>query len=423
MKLTEKVIAGLTCADGQKDRLVFDDTVQGLGLRISGKGGKNFIVQFRGPTGQKRRLPIGAWGGITLEQARQAARTALGLVAAGRDPFAERKADREASTSEAAADRLTLKALLSDWVAIGLAERREGYRREAVRAVSLAFKAYLNRRADSIKRMDAVQILDGLVKAGKPATASRTLAYGRACYSWAEKRGRVPSNPFVGLPIATTTASRDRVLRDEEIGAIYRGASKLGFPFGPIILLLMLTAQRRDEVAGMYWSELSNDRSTWTIPAARAKNGKAHIVSLAPAAQAILANVPVHQGSDLVFTTNGRRPASGFSRAKERLVSLIATENEGAKTYQEWRLHDFRRTCVTWLAGAGFNPAVADKILNHTTVTGMTTVGKVYQRAEYLAERKSALEAWARHVDACVEDVTTNPSSNILPLERTPRHG
>ena len=68
MKLTEKVIAGLSCADGQKDRLVFDDTVQGLGLRISGKGGKNFLVQFRSPTGGKRRIPLGSWGSITLSR-------------------------------------------------------------------------------------------------------------------------------------------------------------------------------------------------------------------------------------------------------------------------------------------------------------------------------------------------------------------
>ena len=253
----------------------------------------------------------------------------------------------------------------------------------------------------------------------KAATASRTLAYGRACYSWAEKRGRVPSNPFVGLPIAATTTSRDRVLNSEEIGAIYRGASRLGFPFGQVILLLMFTAQRRDEVGGMRWSELSGDRSTWTIPAARAKNGKAHIVSLAPSAQAILATVPVHEGTDLVFTTNGRRPASGFSRAKERLVSLVAAESGSGRPNQDWRLHDFRRTCVTWLAGAGFNPAVADKILNHSTATGMTTVGKVYQRAEYLPERKQALEAWAAHIVTCSAGRSDHPSTNIIQLQRT----
>lgn len=417
MKLTEKVIAALVCAEGQKDRLVFDDDLPGLGLRISASGGKNFLVQFRTASGAKRRQPLGQWGPITLEKARQAAKTIHGRVAVGRDPYAERKTDRENSTNEAAAERLTLKALLADWAAIGLAENREGYRREAVRAVSVAFKPFLHRRADALKRADAVRILDDLVKANKRAMASRTLAYGRACYSWAEKRGRLSSNPFLGLPIKTATASRDRVLADDEIGTIYRAALKLGFPFGPLVIILMLTAQRRDEGAGMRWSELSSDRTTWTIPASRAKNGKAHAVHLTPATRDIIASLPKHASSDLIFTTNGRTAASGFSKAKERLVSLAAAETERDQEAQNWRLHDFRRSCVTWLAGAGFNPAVADKILNHSTATGMTTVGQVYQRAEYLAERRAALEAWAMHVNDCADPRAANFSANIIALK------
>jgi hypothetical protein len=200
MKLTEKAIVALSCEGGQKDRLVFDDVVQGLGLRISQAGRKGFLVQFRNAAGIKRRLPLGQWGAITLEHARQAARNILGQVAAGRDPFAERKAQQEASTTQAAAERLTLDNLLTDWAEIGLAERREGYRHEAVRALSLAFRPYLKRRADSLKRDEVVEKLDDLTKAGKAPTASRTAAYGRACYAWAEKRGRVPSNPFANLP-------------------------------------------------------------------------------------------------------------------------------------------------------------------------------------------------------------------------------
>jgi len=253
-----------------------------------------------------------------------------------------------------------------------------------------------------------------LIKAGKAATASRTLAYGRACFSWAQKRGRVPTNPFIGLPIATATTSRDRVLNDLEIGAIYRGALKLGFPFGPMICVLMLTGQRRDEVAGMRWSELSDDRTTWVIPASRTKNGKAHIVHMDSKVRSILDGIEVKETVDLIFTTNGLTPVSGFSKSKKRLDAHAASEMTSIKEIPDWRFHDFRRSCVTWLAGAGFNPAVADKILNHTTATGLSTVGQVYQRAEYLSERKHALEAWAQHVGEC-----SNPAimdKNILNL-------
>ena len=397
MKLTEKVIAGLSCTDDKKDRLVFDDAVQGLGLRLSGKGGKNFLVQFRTPTGGKRRLPLGAWGSITLEQARQAARNALGQVAAGRDPFAERKDDRANALKQADGDKLTLAALLSDWGAIGLAGRRESYRREAIRAVSFAFAKFLKRRADALRKADAISVLDELVKAGKGPIAGRTAAYARACYSWAVKRGRLDENPFANLPIPSASRSRDRVLSDGEIAAIYKGAGKLGYPFGPLIQLLVLTAQRRDEVADMRWSEISSDTQTWTLPAGRAKNDKAHIVHLAPEALAILATLPRRTDTDLIFTTNGETAVSGFSKVKARLDGTLSVGKQ-ENAISDWRFHDFRRSCVTWLAGAGFNPAVADKILNHTTATNMTTVGQVYQRAEYLPERKQALAAWAKHV-------------------------
>lgn len=412
MKLTEKIIASIACDAGQKDRLVFDDTVRGLGLRISNKGAKNFIVQFRNASGAKRRLPLGAWGAITLEQARQAARSALGQVATGRDPFSDRKNEKEQAQREAEGDKLTLAALLSDWQSIGLASNRESYRREAIRAVSLAFLPFLKRRADALRRADVVKVLDGLVKAGKGPIANRTAAYGRACYSWAVKRGRLTENPFEGIPSPATNGSRDRVLNDAEIGAVARNVDLLGHPFGPLIKLLMLTAQRRDEVATMRWSELSNDLTTWTQPAGKTKNKQGHIVHIAPEARGILSSLPRRTDTDLIFSTNGKTAVSGFSKAKSRLDEIIAEKNGGA-AIQDWRLHDFRRSCVTWLAGAGFNPAVADKILNHTTATGITTVGRVYQRAEYLQERKQALEAWAAHVYGCA---TPRATKNVVRL-------
>ena len=156
--------------------------------------------------------------------------------------------------------------------------------------------------------------------------------------------------------------------------------------------LLLLTAQRRDEVAAMRWSELSPDLAVWTVPKERAKNGRAHLVHLAPQARAVLAAVPRVKGRDLVFTTSGRAPVSGFAKAKERLDRLSGV--------RDWRLHDCRRTAVTWMAGAGFPPHVADRLLNHVE-GAIRGVAAVYQRGEFLPERRAALEAWAGHVLAC----------------------
>ncbi len=143
--------------------------------------------------------------------------------------------------------------------------------------------------------------------------------------------------------------------------------------------------------------------SEWTIPKERAKNGRSHIVHLAPQAREILANLPRFTGSDLGFTTTGKTAVSGFSGAKRTLDILI--QGERAKAAQAagrrdppplpaWRVHDFRRTAVTWLASNGVAPHVADRLLNHVQGT-ISGVAAVYQRGEFLAERKAALEAWS----------------------------
>jgi len=409
MKLTERAIAALDCPPGAKDRLVFDDAVPGLGLRISAAGARSFLVQYTTPARQRRRVPLGRWGAITLEQARTAARAILGDVARGFDPAQQRVQSRAAAVATAASARLTLAVLLEEWAAIGLAERRESYRSEALRALRYTFSRKLGAPASTLARADAVAALDALVRAGRVAIAGRTLAYGRACYGWALRRDMVETNPFDRLPIAAGTSSRDRVLSGPELRAVWRGLLNLSWPFGPLLRVLLLTAQRRDEVAGIRWSEISKDGAVWTIPQERAKNSRAHLVHLADQVRQVLTDLPRFvdkkgKTSDLVFTTTGKTAVSGFSRAKLVLNAAAAEHNQSegcARALPPWRLHDFRRTAVTWMASNGIAPHVADRLLNHVTGT-IGGVAAIYQRAEFLAERQAALDAWAAHLDGLV---------------------
>lgn len=403
-KLSERFIAGLMPEPGRKDRLVFDTEVRGLGLRVTSAGSRNFIVQWTDPaTKRKAREPLGAWGSVTLEQARTAARARLGRVAAGFDPKAEREARKAEDDRQRAAAALakqdkafTLNALVADWARLHLAGKRPRYASEAERALRTGFAADLAKPASALDHGRVLAVIDELAAAGRAAMASRTMAYGRACFSWALKRRRLAINPFAGLPaVEGGSPQRDRVLNDAEIGAIWRAAGTLGQPFGPVLRVLILTAQRREEVAGMRWSEISADGKTWTLPAARAKNGKAHVVHLSEPARAVLAGVPRVDGVDLIFTTTGKTAPSGFSRAK--LAADAAIEKAEGKPLPGWRLHDFRRSAVTWLAGAGFAPHVCDRLLNHVEGT-IRGVAAVYQRHEFLAERATALDAWGAHV-------------------------
>jgi integrase len=299
---------------------------------------------------------------------------------------------RDAAAREKAERALTLETLVDDWAKLHLSSKRPRYAAEAVRAIKHAFVKHLKRPAARLSKAEAVAVLDDLLKAGSAAMAGRTLAYARACYAWAEKRGKVTGNPFEGIPIGAGIVARERALTAEETGRIWNAAAGMGEPWGPLFRVLLLTLARRDEVAGMRWSELSGDLATWTIPGARMKRGQAHVVALPEAARAALATVKRIKGQDLVFSTTGKTPVSGFTKAK-------ATLDKAAKV-TDWRLHDIRRTGVSALAAMGFNPVVADMLLAHQP-TRLSTVARVYQRHDFAAEREAALKAWAEHVARC----------------------
>src|SRR5262249_43953383 len=112
--------------------------------------------------------------------------------------------------------------------------------------------------------------------------------YGRAAFAWALKRGAVRENPFVNLAVNKSVTKRERVLSDQEIVEVWRAAGAAAAPYGTIVQLLILTGQRRGEVAGMTWGELSDDLTNWTLPGVRTKNGRVHEVPLSSAARTLV---------------------------------------------------------------------------------------------------------------------------------------
>jgi integrase len=213
------------------------------------------------------------------------------------------------------------------------------------------------------------------------------------------------------------------VLSDDEIVAFWNGCDSLGWPFGSLFRLLLLTAQRRDEVGCMTWLEVDLDSGLWALPRERAKNDRAHEVQLSRFALDILAAAPRITGSQFIFTTTGQRPASGFSKAKQRLDIQMAhlcaeelgkadsVEDKIAKGLPAWTLHDLRRTAATCMARLNIAPHVVDRILNHVSGT-IRGVAAVYNRHAYLEERKAALEAWGRYV----ENLVRPAPPNVVPL-------
>lgn len=426
MNLTDRTIAALICPAGRKDALFFDGDLPGFGLRVTAMGTRTFLFQYR--AGSKvRRHRIGQWGregeGLSAAQARKLASIQYGLVAGGADPVAREKAE-QAATAAAEADRArkrkvdayTLAALIAEWEAKHLASRRLSYRRDALGRLRLHLMDMLDRPAASITRADVVQAVDRIAQDAGETTARRTVGYARSAYAWAAKRGAVATNPFLDVPMPGRDVRRDRVLTAGEVAEVWQATAMLLAPYGAFVRFLMLTLQRREEVAGMTWGEVAPDLSTWELPAARAKNGKAHIVHLSEPGRAELRALDRGGPGDLVFRAllpgrdaDGnpiRRGLTAFSYAKRKLDEEIAAWRQKAaqedgcaapETMPGWRLHDFRRTGVTRLAELGVAPHVADRLLNHVQGT-IRGVAAIYQRGEFLAERKAALKAWAECV-------------------------
>jgi integrase len=245
-------------------------------------------------------------------------------------------------------------------------------------------------------------MLDEIVDRGAPAGANRYLADVRSFCNWSVQRGLIEVSPCVGIKPPSPSKSRDRILSDDELLAVWKAAEALGYPFGPLVQLLILTGQRRDEVAHMCWSEIDLDvHGTWTLPRERSKNNQAHILPLSDAAVAILEKMPRFAGSDLVFTTTGRTTVSGFSKTKARLDAAMP------KDAPPWVLHDLRRTFASGCARLGISLPVVEKCLNHQSGSFRGIVG-VCQRHSFEAEKRHALDSWARHVQALISSGPDN---------------
>jgi integrase len=220
-----------------------------------------------------------------------------------------------------------------------------------------------------------------------------------AFFSWATADFDVPDNPCENLGRKAPKA-RERKLTDDELQVFWKACDQLGQPFGPLFQLLLLTGQRRDEVARMTRDELSKDSETWSLPGSRTKNRREHAVPMSPAARELIRGMRRIAACEYIFSTNGRTPVSGFSKAKRQLDAEMADLADGA-TIPAWRLHDLRRTCASGMAELGVPLQVTEKVLNHVSGS-LGGIVSVYQVHDYLKERRDALERWAEHVQKII---------------------
>jgi len=400
---------------GPARREIPDGKVGGLYLVVQSSGSKSWALRYRIGV-RPAKYTIGPFPKIDLASARTLAQRAAGEIANGADPAARKQAERAAAKAATAHIDDLVENVVDDFIKLYAAKHTRDWKETRRLLKKDVVAAWRGRRLADIEKKHVVKLLDTIVERGAPVGANRTFAQLRRMCAWAVERGILVRSPCEGVKPPSPEIERERVLArfvDKEKGfydwtelaLVWRAATQLPAPYGPIIRLLILTGARRDEVGGMRKDELGDGSTAWTLPAARSKNRREHLVPLSPAAQDVLAALPKFGASPFIFG-GGRAAPGAFGKIKPMLDASIAALNGGGPI-PHWTLHDIRRSVATGLAELNIAPHVIEAVLNHKSGE-IKGVAAIYNRYSYAAEKRSALEAWARKIEAIVGKQTTN---------------
>jgi integrase len=376
-KITATVIEQLKApAEGQTD--YFDAAYPALALRVTSNGVRSWVY-FGRVHGRLKRATLGRYPDLSLMQARRKAGETADAMRQGVDPVVAKREARMAV-------RDSFAAVAAEWLKRDQAKNRSHDKIKRLIDKNM-MPVWGERLVTTITRRDAIELLDSVADRGVVAQARRVHAHLHRLFRWCVGRGIIAVNPLTDMPKPGADVRRDRVLSDAELAKVWKAADNIGWPYGPAFQLLALTGARREEIGALRWSEIHGD--TIDLDGARTKNAQPHTIPLSALALSILGGLPRVARSEFVFTATGKAPLNDWSKAKAQLGGP-----------PDWRTHDLRRTVATGLQRLGIGLQVVEAVLGH--VGSRAGIVGVYQRHTFDTEKRQALEAWARHVEAIV---------------------
>jgi integrase len=406
MKLTIKSTDGLKLPPGKADFIAWDDDVTGFGLRIREGGSRTWIYQYRIGSKQ-RRMVLGSAKAVPLSLARENAGKLEAKVKLGGDPAMDKETARRDADN-------TVGPLIEQYLEFKKSDVRPRSYAEIKRHLEVHAKPLHRLPIRSMSQRDVASLLGELAKEAGDVTSNRVRASLSAFLAWVLGEGiRLPEGNVASCTNKREEKSRDRVLDDpnarprrkpHELKAIWD--SCLNDDYGAVIKLLMLTGQRANEIASLRRVEVGDDDIL--LPRERTKNGREHAVPLSDPAKAILAE-KIDEDRTHVF---GRDDSGfqGWSKAKQKLDERMA---EARKAIPHWTPHDIRRSVATHMAQIGVQPHIIEAVLNHVSGHKGGIAG-IYNRATYDKEKREALNLWAEHLLAIVED----RAAVVVPMKR-----
>lgn len=389
-KITKRTVDALIAS--RSEGFLWDDGIKGFGAKITKSGAVSYILQFRmgGREASTRRYTIGSHGSPwTPATAREEAQRLFLLIAQGIDPVEVEKQRRREAV---------------DLAFSNYAERFErscvgrGWKVLVARSFRIHVKPVLGSKPlPKITRSDVVAVFDRMPDC-QVANRRNVFAVLRRMFRWAVSRGDIDRSPMEGMETPPAVKARDRWLSDQELARIWEHAPKTHHCFGPIVRLLIVTGQRREEVSSLSWEELEQHERMWTLPGDRAKNGEPNRVPLNELAVAVLdavAGKSTWPRRGKVFSTSTGGGFTGYHKGKEKLDRMVA--EDGGDPIAPWRLHDLRRTLATGFQRLGVRFEVTEAVLNHVGGSRAGVAG-IYQRHDWKVEKREALDLWNNHV-------------------------
>jgi integrase len=411
VNLTDRKLQSLKPAKVGQRYEVMDADVSGLGVRVTDKGKRTFILLSRYPgSGNPTRRALGEYPTYSLAEAREKAREWRKWIAKGKDPKHEEERERLAELRKQAD---TFDSVVEKYAKRVLAKQRRG---EVVqREIKTYFvERWKGRPIAAIDRQDVLEIINEAIDRGAPYQAHNLLGHVRSFFNWAIATGdygleHSPCDRIRPKVAIGERKPRQRVLDDAELRAFWKATDRMGYPFGPLFQLLLLTGCRKSEIGEAQATEIDTEKRLLAIPPERFKSDAQHLVPLSNAAWAVVQALPTFNKNKYVFSsTFGEKPVSGFTGAKERLDEFM-TEELGSKL-KPFRTHDLRRTVRTRLAGLRIADAVAELVIGH----GKKGLQRVYDQHQYIEEMREALELWA----ARLRDIVTPPPANVVRIKK-----
>jgi integrase len=343
---------------------LWDTSLVGFGARLQLRH-VHYIVRYRF-SGKQKLLTIGKHGAWTPETARREAQRLLGVVASGVDPSAKAP---EPDTFATAVER---------YLSRKQATLRPRSFVETVRHLRKQSASLHQLALSEITRRDVAGVLADVELGSGAIARNRLRASLSSFWRWAITEGLIETNPVQGTA-RVSEGSRERVLTAPELRAVWRECGD--DDFGQIVRLLLLTGQRRNEIAKLQWSELAD--ATLTLSAQRTKNGRQHTLPLSRQALALLNAIPRTEGA-------------AFHNVK---WAIVKSKLDARAKIAHWTLHDLRRTCATGMAELGVQPHVIECCLNHVSGHKAGVAG-IYNRSKLIEPMREALQRWADHVEA-----------------------